>query len=423
MNMTQLGDLTPEQWMIRVLWGTARARPAEIRELVPVVEEAGVAFDQRAAVDAAQAAAAAHGVAPDRVPVITGWVDGLFAEAEQSLMALDHDAIDAAVDQLDPLEAAMDPFSAAVPFIGPAMPVVDPASLAGVFVGPADVEVMSAYMAAIHRTSRVPLLRRALFVTAIAEIEPHMSHLMRYLLLNRYPEKYGSLADPALAVAASRACFNGPVQWKDRLVGQLGLKDLARTVPWDDLAAAWEDRNAIHHRRGFVDTAEAVAAGIPVNTAADITASYLYDTIDRVQVTMLALVLATSNRLDIGDLSQLVSATAHGFATAYTERRWSLALGLANLRVEYAVDVDDVEGGRVEQWLARSGADGPEAIRGEVVDWDTSELDPVYDVARDLLLGAHGDALGKLNRLRASGDVSDEMIAVSVVFDPIRSQL
>jgi hypothetical protein len=138
---------------------------------------------------------------------------------------------------------------------------------------------------------------------------------------------------------------------------------------------------------------------------------------------MLALVLATSNRLDIGDLSQLVSATAHGFATAYTERRWSLALGLANLRVEYAVDVDDVEGGRVEQWLARSGADGPEAIRGEVVDWDTSELDPVYDVARDLLLGAHGDALGKLNRLRASGDVSDEMIAVSVVFDPIRSQL
>jgi hypothetical protein len=423
MTMTQLGDLTPDRWMIRVLWGTARSRPAELRELVPVVNEAGDAVDARTALEAAEAEAAAHGTDPDRVAALTGWVDELFSTTGDRLDDLDHDAIDAAVNALDPLEAAMDPFSAAVPFIGPAMPVVDPDAFAELVTGLSDIEVASAYMEAQHRPPRAAVLRRALFVTAIAEVEPHMAHLMRYLLLDRHPDKYTSLGDPLLAKAVRKACYGGPADWKAELVDKLKLTALDRTVPWAALEAAWEDRNAIHHRRGYVDTLEAVAAGIPVDTAADITTDYLYDTIDRVQVTMLALVLATSNRLATGDLEQLVPITVHGFAAAFRARRWSLALGLAAIRSEYATDLEDTEGGRVEQWLARSGAEGAATMRDEVLAWDTAGLEPIYDVARDLLLGRNDHALAKLNPLRHSGEVDGEMIEASVIFDPIRHRL
>lgn len=423
MEPTQLGDLRPEQWLTRVLLGAAVGRPTDLRELVPVVNGAGDAFDERTADEAASSVADSLAVAPERVAAITGWIDTMFAETAARLEAVDHEALDRAVAALDPLEVATDPFTAASPFIGPAMPEIDAEALAGIIGGLDDLKVASAYMSARQRTPRAHVLRRALFVTAVADIEPHMARLMPYLLFDREPGKYTSLGDPGLAKAARKACYGNPGDWHERLVDKLELDDLDRTIPWDALCSAWEDRNALHHRRGYVDTLDAVAAGVAVDTAADITTEYLYDTIDRVQVTMVALVLAASKRLAPGDLEELVTITVHDFASAYRDRRWPYALGLATIRAEYATSVDETESARVEQWLARSGAEGPAAVRDDVTGWQTRDLPPVYGVARDLLLGDDDTALTKLNALRAQGAVTESMIESSVIFDPIRDRL
>jgi len=209
-------------------------------------------------------------------------------------------------------------------------------------------------MKASVRTARSQLLLRALFVTAVAAVEPLLGRLLPRLYLQQSPERYASLADPALAKVVRKAGYGGSEHWRKVLGHRLGLTVLDTVVPWAALETAWDERNSLHHKGGH----KAHEAGLPLGETTEITVGYLRDTIDRVQVAMLAVVMAGMDSLQPGSAGPFAQMSATGFPHAYRGGQWDLAEGLAALRMAFPVEQDSAVGAQVEVWMARVGLPG-----------------------------------------------------------------
>jgi hypothetical protein len=127
----------------------------------------------------------------------------------------------------------------------------------------AELFYMQAYTRAKLKSERTPVLLRALFITAVGTIEPLVTRLTSLLLYYTDPQKYTSLADPALEKKARQLCYGSPRKWRQSLVVDLGVSSLAEAVDWKRLADVWEDRNVIAHRGSITDTLHSAQTGVP----------------------------------------------------------------------------------------------------------------------------------------------------------------
>jgi hypothetical protein len=76
----------------------------------------------------------------------------------------------------------------------------------------------------------------------------------------------------------------------------------------------------------------------------------------------------------------------------------------------------------VNRWLATEMGHGHEAIRPEVEAWDTTGLPPEYSLARFVLLREDKQALALLDRLLATGDITQADVDSWPLFDRLRDQ-
>jgi hypothetical protein len=409
-----------DNWTFRILWSTASELPDSLADLVPLVEAAGNAYDGRSAVDIATSNPAAAAVSSERQQILIAAADGFLASLAVLAEGFYSDELAANAAAIDDLEVFADPWQVAGPLMNGVMSALEPDALRAELRTVGEAQFFNAYVTAVQRQARTPKLLQALFVTAMGALEPMLGQLVPRLLYTRSPDEYTSLADPKLAQATRKFTSGNPSDWRRRLTVTHRIDTLADTVPWDDLIEAWGHRNDIHHRGGQRDPHEAHANGKPLFSPTEISTDYLLTTIDQVLFSRLALVAGIAEQVAPGLAKVLATAPPISFSVAYRARRWGLAVGIARLKHTYPLLPEAANDAQVEVWLATSAAHGLESIRNEVDQWDTDALDPVYTVAKCILLGEFDRAAHLLAQVVADGQITDLDLADWPIFDPLR---
>ncbi len=235
-------------------------------ELVPIVTSPAMAHDRQSPAEFADLSPAARSLSPERRSHVRSVADAVLATQDTAISQQQFD--ESAVVGLTMRDAVADPFG----ILGRVMNIPQQTELGvsaleqtmSLSVG--EMFYLRVYIRAKLKAERTPMLLRALFVTAVGTVEPLVTRLVLLLLYYSKPQRYTSLADPALERKARSLCFGSAGKWRKTLVDTLGVTTLNKAVDWNRLAILWEDRNVVAHRGTITDAHHSSKTGVPEGT-------------------------------------------------------------------------------------------------------------------------------------------------------------
>jgi hypothetical protein len=199
------------------------------------------------------------------------------------------------------------------------------------------------------------------------------------------------------------------------------VTSVADAVDWSRLEELWTDRNVIVHRGGMIDGRHSATSGRDVGTVIALDPEAVQAIIDEVAAARFALVVCVWVHLEPA-LAEKLGSTTHAYAESLRAGRWKQAAGLARLQQALAKSAETAADAQVNRWLALEHGHGTDRIASEVEAWDTSDLPPVYELARQLLLNNDATGMEILKGLLANGDITVQDMADWPVFDRMREQ-
>ncbi len=216
-----------------------------------------------------------------------------------------------------------------------------------------------------------------------------MTRLVRLLMYHAAPQDYSSLADPSLDGQARSACFGASATWRAALEAQ-GVSGIGDLVDWAELGRLWQDRNVIAHRGSVVDARHGALTGAEPGTVLAPSPEDVQGAIDQVGAARYALIAAVWAHLEPGTGGLIAEGAGEG---------------LAKVQAAFAADPEAAATAAVNRWLAVEMGHGPEAIRDEASQWDTSGLPAAFQMSRHLL--REDDAgIAMLRQLLAGGTLT-----------------
>jgi hypothetical protein len=332
-------------------------------------------------------------------------------------------ADESALGSLTPAEVMADPFGTVGALIDlPAyMQQALPATAKLASLSPREMLYLAAYLRQSTATPRTPLLLRALLVTATGIVEPLVTRLVRLLMYHAAPQDYSSLADPSLDEKARQACFGAPAKWRAALEAQ-GAHGTGDLVDWAELGRLWADRNVIAHRGSVVDARHSALTGTEAGTVLAPSPQDVQGAIDQVGAARYALIAAVWAHMEPGAGGLIAEGAGLPLWQSLRAGRWRQAEGLAKVQAAFAADAETAATGRVNQWLAVEIGHGPEAIRDEVSQWDTSGLPATLQMARHLLLREDDAGIAMLRQLFAGGTLTQADLMEWPLFARLREE-
>ncbi|MEY9860207.1 hypothetical protein ABH935_005843 [Catenulispora sp. GAS73] len=407
---------------LAVRLGEALELTDALRELVPLVVATGTSYESQSAEDVANATPA--GLRLDQQTrsrlqeTAREWETATFTAFDSLQLNT------TAVDSLTAAEAAADPVGTLNSLIdlptaiGAALGSLPAAGLASID----EILYLSSFMQARTRSSRTPMLLRALFVNSVGTIETLVTRMVHLLLHHTDPTTYPSLTDPALDLQARKMCRGSVDTWCDVLVNKFNIAKLADAVDWKALSTLWEDRNVLVHRGAIVDAKHSAKTGAQVGTILTPTADEVGEAIDAIGAARYAIVLAVWDYMEPGMGAKLAGQTHVVVLESLHAGRWRQAEGLGRVQELFATDPQSAATGRVNRWLALDRLMGAEEIRDEVQTWDLTGLPATFQVARHVLLHQDEDAVRLIQVLLAEETLTIVDLATWPLFARLRDE-
>jgi hypothetical protein len=413
--------LAAEQgWEMVIRLGQSLELTDGLRELAFVAVEAGRAHDQMAAADIADGSPAGLRLSHQRREQVRAAAD-LFKEAMDSQWEL----LDkAALADTDPALMLADPFGAlrSVVDLDAMIRVLRDQFMSSAAPMSADEALyLHAYLQAAVREDRVPLLLRALFVTAVSMVEPIVRRMVQLLIYRAESDRFDSLADPKLDREVRERTYGGPGRWREAF-NDLGVAIPDEVIDWERLSELWEDRNIFAHRGGVADQRHSRRRGTTAGMALPIELSAVQLAIDDIGAIRFGLVGATWAHL-YPEAAEVVGHAAGGPAIdALRADRPNAAVRLARIEKAFVSGPDDIARAQVALWLAVEACDGTDAIRQEVTEWDASALGAEFELARHILTHDYDSVLNQLPALIDAGVIQLDQVRDWPLFENIRKE-
>ena len=218
--------------------------------------------------------------------------------------------------------------------------------------------------------------------------------------------------------------LGSPLDWRRELSKHFEASVLASVVDWEELRRQWSLRNLLVHRGPVVDTQfrQDCPDGPPLGAPLEMTEREVLDAFDFAAGTRLAFLVAACDRVTPTFGQEFSSSHSPLAVVDLNDRRWWLAEGTARAALTFAGTARDRAFAQVNLWLAQAGRLGLESIQGEVVAWEVGELDPIFGLARLVLLGEYSKAKRSISRLLLAGDIDSEDVETWPLFANMRTE-
>jgi hypothetical protein len=215
---------------------------------------------------------------------------------------------------------------------------------------------------ATARRPRLPSIRRALLITAVASAESTVRGVLHRLVFER---DGGSWDLPAPDLAASKLMEGGLEKWEENLRKSgfdLHLADA--TCDWPTTREIWARRHVLVHNAGLADAKYARRVpGATVGVMLEVDDAYLRNAIDLVCGFIMGVIIMAWDKLSPANRVYVVYLACSYAAAAQSEQRWPLAETLHMLAAQRDDDPLDGAVDQVNSWLARAQWRGPESVR------------------------------------------------------------
>ena len=384
-----------------------------LREYVPILIQACSESDGESPLLIADKSFAAKSLDPDARRRIQGLVDKVFGMFTEQANLIEFDEVEAAA--IPESEIYADP-------IANFLKVVDLSPLTRSIVNVRrDVGEMSTYEAQYFMQylritqglSGLQYLLRSQYIVAASQIQPILSGLL-LLVLRKQEEVSGDTSSRASLDERVRVLLQqGPVQWKKKLSTVFDKRILDAALDWDELDRMWNHRNLFVHRGGFVDVpfSEQVIDSPPVGALVELKVEDVYNAFDFAGGVVMGFLLMSASLHFPGELSSFAAVQGREIILEDLDKeRWWLAEGTARAMIALSEEVE-IASVQVNYWLARSSRLGMSSIEDEVSTWDVDELEPIYRLAKLVLLQQDDEALNLIKILVQSGDLTNVELA------------
>lgn len=392
---------------------SARDNIVRLRKYIPGLIEACEKLDGESVRLIADRSLAAKLLEPDARLRIQGLVDNLEMTYHQLANLITVDEVEAAA--IPESEIYADP-------IANFLKVVDLSPLTRSIVNVRrDVGEMSTYEAQYFMQylritqglSGLQYLLRSQYIVAASQIQPILSGLL-LLVLRKQEEVSGDTSSRASLDERVRVLLQqGPVQWKKKLSTVFDKRILDAALDWDELDRMWNHRNLFVHRGGFVDVpfSEQVIDSPPVGALVELKVEDVYNAFDFAGGVVMGFLLMSASLHFPGTVSSFAAVQGREVILEDLDKeRWWLADGTARAMIALSEEVE-IASVQVNYWLARSSRLGMSSIEDEVSTWDVDELEPIYRLAKLVLLQQDDEALNLIKILVQSGDLTNVELA------------
>lgn len=384
--------------------------------LAALAEQHVAEYDKLSAADIAAQSVSARSLSPE-VRELAGHRIGSIIED----FGRDWDARTAELDPND-VEEVPDPFSWAAEKFGERPDAQIAAVAAALSDLPEDASslgYLAQYAAATGRNPRLPAMRRALLITAIASSEMIVSGILHRILFDR---EGGSWQSPALDKAVNDLMAGGVEKWEIRFCDQMDI-DLTRvSCDWDAVKELWARRHVLVHNGGIADQKYAQRVkGAEPGMPLEVDDEYLRTAIDLICGFLLGVIYTVWAA--VPDRLKFVTYRAAGHAVSMeSEHRWPLAENLYAITARLDTEPDEAAASQVNAWLARMHWRGTESVAADATAWKTASLPPVFTLARMVLTGQVDDAIAVIPQLLEQGEITKDNLQAWSLFDSIRGE-
>lgn len=390
-----------------------------LHQLAALAERHVAELDQLSAVEVTAKSLSAQLVPPELRDTLSQKFASVTGELQQQVQ--DH------LDSLDPsaLADVRDPFAWVLGELAPlANRGLDTARDAFADVPVRDHQVFPYLMQlgmATARQPRLPSIRRALLITAVASAESTFRGVLHRLVFDR---DGGSWNLPAHDQAASKLMEGGIERWEQNLrEAGFDLRLTDATCDWSATREIWARRHALVHNGGLADARYARRVpGAATGVMLEVDDTYLRTAIDLLCGFVLGVIIMAWDKLSPANRVYVVYLACSYAAAAEGEQRWPLVETLYMLAARRDSDRIEAAVQQVNSWLARVRWRGPESVRGEVSGWETEGLPPTFVLAKEILLGHLDQALAMLAGLVKHGDISTSDLQTWPLFSSIRDE-
>lgn len=393
---------------------SARDNIVRLREYVPILIQACSESDGESPQLIADKCFAAKSLDPDARRRIQGLVDKVFGMFTEQANLIDFDEVEAAI--IPESEIYADP-------IANFLKIVDLSPLTGSIVNVRpDVEEMRTdeihylleYLRITRRLSGLQNLLRSQYIVAASQIQPILSGLL-LLVLRKQEDDSGDTSSRSNLDERVRALLKqGPRLWKKKLSTLFDKKILDTAVDWDELDRIWNYRNLFVHRGGFVDVSfsERVIDSPPNGALVELTVEDVHDAFDFAGGVVMGFLLMSANLHFPGTVSSFAAVYGREVILEDLDKeRWWLAEGTARAMIALSEEVE-MTSVQVNHWLAKSSRLGMSSIEDEVSAWDVDGLEPIYKLAKLVLLQQYDEASRLIKILVENGELTNLELAV-----------
>jgi hypothetical protein len=280
------------------------------------------------------------------------------------------------------------------------------------------------YSQAASRRPLLPVMQRALLITAVDAAERMLTGVLRRIQYDHGgAARWGPPWDSPALDKQIRGLTRGSIDdWIPRLRDDLGVDLPAASCDWAAVSEACARRNVLVHQGGvadqkYADRVPGAASGTPL----EVDGTYLRNAIDLLCGFLLGVIFAAwaarPGRRDV--VIQLAATYA---ATAGAESRWPLAENLHALEDRLDEDPEQAAASRVNAWLARMRWRGSGSVLADVTEWAVDNLPQRFALARAILLGQLDEALAMLPGLIAQGEITKDHLRDWPLFGTLRGE-
>ena len=285
------------------------------------------------------------------------------------------------------------------------------------------------------------LLNSSMLITAVATFETLIARVLT-VQFNVFPgliereEKQFSLKDlqdfgtiddardDAIERRVDALMRAGFEQWEDWLDKRAKIEFRTLCADYDAVHEVLQRRNVVVHAAGKVSRQYLNATArtdVSLGDVLLVDAEYLESALDELDV--LGVALATRARTSwLKDESQDALTLLHN--TAYdllVAERYAACRALCRVGLAIGAQGWLREAMRVNSWIAQKRSEGPESIREDVSDWDTSALASEFVFAKTVLLDELDDAFEMLPRMLETEAISEVGLVNWPLFRELRA--
>lgn len=297
------------------------------------------------------------------------------------------------------------------------------------------------FMGRMYRPRRQPIFHNAILISVVAVFESHLAKLAYQYYraapeaLHKVPKEavkefslrelqaMGSIEDAievAIEQRVTALMFGSLADWKRFFSERMNIDLASLSSDWDAIHEVFERRHCIVHSearasRRYIRNHPNVELKDTLNADGD----YVREAIESLELLGMLLHMAVWSKFALDDQEVIDAVESRGFSSL-KEARWGFSLRLYESWQTLPLSEAEQRMAKVNLWIARKNLNGIESIRNEVLSWDVSGSDELYEFAKLCLLEDLDGAFAALPTMVERDKVGGRELATWPLLAPLR---